>query len=212
MFSLQLLGGVPMWKLNPWGGWKLNKIRKLWRARSRLYRRRFWHPNTHFSAFCEIYKIRIPLHRSKFKILQFFDNLFLTFWTNFDHFSSRASLILARKKFNFPYCKCLIPKSWQAWVFNDQPCECADVGHSGTIGRAAKMGWKKKWYRSCARARDTVPVDTIRFYLHKEFRAAGIRFSLHKEFGAAGIRFYLHKRYILKTCSRCAGFKGKKFV
>ena len=31
------------------------------------------------------------------------------------------------------------------WVFNDQPCECADVGHSGTIGRAAKMGWKKNY-------------------------------------------------------------------
>ena len=32
-----------------------------------------------------------------------------------------------------------------SWVFNDQPCECADVGHSRKIGRAAKMGWEKIW-------------------------------------------------------------------
>ena len=31
-----------------------------------------------------------------------------------------------------------------SWVFNDQPCECADVGQSRTIGRAAKIGWEKK--------------------------------------------------------------------
>ena len=30
-----------------------------------------------------------------------------------------------------------------SWVFNDQPCECADVGHSRKIGRAAKIGWEK---------------------------------------------------------------------
>ena len=30
-----------------------------------------------------------------------------------------------------------------SWLFNDQPCECADVGHSRKIGRAAKMGWGK---------------------------------------------------------------------
>ena len=33
----------------------------------------------------------------------------------------------------------------------------------------------------------------IRFYLHKEFRAAGIQFHLHKEIRAAGIQFHLHK-------------------
>ena len=31
-----------------------------------------------------------------------------------------------------------------SWVFNDQPCECADVGQSRTIGWAAKIGWEKK--------------------------------------------------------------------
>ena len=36
----------------------------------------------------------------------------------------------------------------------------------------------------------------IRFYLHKEFRAAEIRFYLHKEFRAAEIRFYLHKEFL----------------
>ena len=34
-----------------------------------------------------------------------------------------------------------------SWVFNDQPCECADVGQSRTIGRAAKIGWEKKLLR-----------------------------------------------------------------
>ena len=59
--------GVHMWKLNPWGGLKLTKIKELWRARSRLYRSRLLQPNTHFAAFFEIrfYKILKPLHRSK---------------------------------------------------------------------------------------------------------------------------------------------------
>ena len=39
-----------------------------------------------------------------------------------------------------------------SWVFNDQPCECADVGHSGTIGRPAKMGCNKKDCRDCCRS------------------------------------------------------------
>ena len=39
----------------------------------------------------------------------------------------------------------------------------------------------------------------IRFYLHKEFRAAEIGFYLHKEFRAAGIRFYLHKEFLKKN-------------
>ena len=57
-------------------------------------------------------------------------------------------------------------------------------------------------------------VARIRFYLHKEFRAAEIGFYLHKEFRAAGIRFYLHKEFLkknhaktmiyLKTFPRCA--------
>ena len=70
-------------------------------ARSRLYQRRFSRPNTHFSAFFEIYKNIIPLHRSKFnnlansrrtvfaifknssKILIFF-TISIEFYTDFD--------------------------------------------------------------------------------------------------------------------------------
>ena len=89
-----------------------------------------------------------------------------------------------------------------SWVFNDQPCECADVGQSRTIGRAAKIGWEKKWLRKWLPRFLSVksligrfyweetgdrrvipdPAARIRFYLHKEFRAAEIWFSLHKEF------------------------------
>ena len=58
-------GGVGMRKLNRGGVLKLTKIKELWRARSRLYRSRFLRPNTHFSAFFEIYKIHTPSHRSK---------------------------------------------------------------------------------------------------------------------------------------------------
>ena len=39
----------------------LREIKELWRARSLLYRRRFLRPNTHFSAFSEIYTFRILL-------------------------------------------------------------------------------------------------------------------------------------------------------
>ena len=46
-------------------------------------------------------------------------------------------------------------------------------GHSETIGRPAKIGRDKILHRDPA-ARD--PAARIRFYLHKEFRAAGIRF------------------------------------
>ena len=35
------------------------------------------------------------------------------------------------------------PQKLTSWVFNDQPRECAVGGHSKTIGRAGKMGWKK---------------------------------------------------------------------
>ena len=41
--------------------------------------------------------------------------------------------------------------------------------------------------------------NRIRFYLHKEFRAAEISFYLHKDFRAAGIRFYLHKEFLKKN-------------
>ena len=56
-------------------------------------------------------------------------------------------------------------------------------GNSGTIGRASKMGWKKKG--SPAVIADLAP--RIRFYLHKEFRDREIRLYLHKEFRAVEI-------------------------
>ena len=40
---------------------------KLYRARSRLYQRRFLRPKNHFKAFFDIYKIFTLLHRSEFK-------------------------------------------------------------------------------------------------------------------------------------------------
>ena len=42
---------------------RISDYRKFLRARSPLYRSRFLHPNTHFSAFFEIYKIFTLLHR-----------------------------------------------------------------------------------------------------------------------------------------------------
>ena len=44
------------------------------------------------------------------------------------------------------------------------------------------------------RAAKTLTSREIRFYLHKEFRAAEIGFYLHKEFRAAGIRFLSTQR------------------
>ena len=61
------------------------------------------------------------------------------------------------------------------------------------------MAWKKKLYRIVVADRCCDPVARIRFYLHKEFRAAGARFYLHKEFRAAEIRFYLHKELLKKN-------------
>ena len=37
------------------------------------------------------------------------------------------------------------------------------------------------------------PARRFAFYLHREFRGAGLRFYLPKEFRGAGLRFYLHK-------------------
>ena len=72
-----------------------------------------------------------------------------------------------------------------SWVFNDQPCECAVVGQSRTIGRAAKIGWEKKGSRLPDRIPD--PAARIRFYLHKEFRAAGIRFLSTQRIGGGDL-------------------------
>ena len=104
------------------------------------------------------------------------------------------------------------PQKLTSWVFNDQPCECAGVGQSRTIGRAAKIGWEKKlsrkwsrrflsvnslicrfyWEETGDRRIIAIPAARIRFYLHKEFRAAEIWFSLHKECPAAESWFSLH--------------------
>ena len=70
-----------------------------------------------------------------------------------------------------------------SWVFIDQPWECADVGHSRTIGRAAKMGWEKSLYPAIIAAL----APRIRFYLHKEFRAAGIRFLSTQRIGGGDL-------------------------
>ena len=43
------------------------------------------------------------------------------------------------------------------------------------------------------------PVARIRFYLHKEFRAAGIRFYLHKESARPGSDFIYTNLHILKN-------------
>ena len=40
------------------------QFRKFQTARSRLYQNRFLRPNTHFSAFFELYKIHKPSHRA----------------------------------------------------------------------------------------------------------------------------------------------------
>ena len=85
-----LRGVTLIGKLNPWVVLKSNKIKELWRPRSLLYRRRFLRPNTHFAAFFDIYMIQKPLHRSKRKILQNFNDNFL-----------KICQILTKFSFNF---------------------------------------------------------------------------------------------------------------
>ena len=48
-------------------------------ARSRLYQRRLWPPNSHFAAFFKIYKIFIILHRSELKFLEKIVQIFQIF-------------------------------------------------------------------------------------------------------------------------------------
>ena len=55
-------------------------------ARSRLYRRRSLQVNIHFSAFFEIYKMCIPLHRSDLKISAKFVKCLLQIFENFAKF------------------------------------------------------------------------------------------------------------------------------
>ena len=69
------------------------------------------------------------------------------------------------------------------------------MGQWEEIGRAAKIGWEK------SDRGDLIadPVARIRFYLHKEFRAAGIRFYLHKESTRPGSDFIYTNLHILKN-------------
>ena len=67
------------------------QFRKFQTARSRLYQSRFLRPNTHFSAFFELYKIHKPSHRSTLKICRFFAN-FRKFSLNFRDFAKFAKL------------------------------------------------------------------------------------------------------------------------
>ena len=62
-------GGVPRSTAHSEAATTHHSFRQLETARSRLYRRRFWPPNSHFSAFFKIYKIYTLLHRSKLKML-----------------------------------------------------------------------------------------------------------------------------------------------
>ena len=52
-----------------------------------------------------------------------------------------------------------------SWVFNDQPCECADVGHRRKIGRAAKMGWEKIWLPAMIAGHDCRPCALLIFQI-----------------------------------------------
>ena len=47
-------------------------------ARSRLYRRRFWPPSSHFAAFSKIYKICTLLHCSELNFLEKMSKIFRT--------------------------------------------------------------------------------------------------------------------------------------
>ena len=67
------------------------QFRKFQTARSRLYQSRFLRPNTHFSAFFELYKIHKPSHRSTLKIFRFFAN-FRKFSLNFRDFAKFAKI------------------------------------------------------------------------------------------------------------------------
>ena len=58
-------------------------------------------------------------------------------------------------------------------------------GNSRTIGRAAKIGWEKFPLPDLVAIAD--PVARIRFYLHKEFRAAGIRIFSTQRIGGGDL-------------------------
>ena len=47
-------------------------------------------------------------------------------------------------KYNYYHHETFYSQKVISWVFNDQPCECADVGQWEEIGRPPKIGWEKK--------------------------------------------------------------------
>ena len=53
---------------------------KIWRARSRLYRRQVLQENIRWKALDEIYKIHMFLHRSDLNISEIFRQNFSHFW------------------------------------------------------------------------------------------------------------------------------------
>ena len=98
-----------------------------------------------------------------------------------------------------------------SWVFNDQPCECADVGHSRKIGRAAKMGWEKILYPAIVAASTPVKLTIGRVYwLTRRTRPLfqiwrhGSDFIYIKNSARPGSGFYLHKLFL--------GLFGKKLL
>ena len=75
------------------------------------------------------------------------------------------------------------------------------MGHSRKIGRAAKMGWEKILLPAIVA--DLAP--RIRFYLHKEFRAAGIRFLSTQRINGGDLEENGHsfKENALRACCCC---------
>ena len=59
--------------------WFFSQMSKLYRARSRLYRRRFLQVNTRWKALDEIYKIYMLLHRSDLNISEKKSSIFFAF-------------------------------------------------------------------------------------------------------------------------------------
>ena len=68
-----------------------------------------------------------------------------------------------------------------------------------TAGPPKSAGKKSDRRKSHRRKSDRRSGARIRFYLHKEFRAAGIRFYLHKESARPGSDFIYTNLHILKN-------------
>ena len=104
-------GVCPVWRSvygNCGARWALgccsnNQIRNLQTARSRLHRRRFLRPNTHFSAFFEIHKIYTLLH------------LWYPRWENHGKPTSRTAPNSKYAVFN-SFFNFFFPKRWQSGV------------------------------------------------------------------------------------------------